>query len=846
MKLFGQLSELSKVIWRKATGFTVTLEPVDATEGHATVSIPDPAGAARTLVTTDQEQTLTLKTIDADLNTISNIDNLDIKDGAAIDPLKIAPGTVDSTEFGYLNGVTSSIQTQLNTAATGLSDHLSDTVDAHDASAISITAIPNIVATDVQAALAELESEKQPLDATLTALAAFNSNGILVQTSADTFTSRTVVDEGSNRIEVTNGNGIAGNITLDVNEASLVLNNIGGTLAVSKGGTGVTTSTGSGNVVLSNSPTLTGTLILPSSVTMGANTFSRVGAHNLTLTTTAASDVTFPLSGTLATLAGSETLTNKTLTSPLVQRLRLADATVSSAGTALALQAAVTTYRLQAGFGATLTTITGASDGDFILVINETGADLTITDSVAANSIRTGTGANVIIKNNGAIIFSYDSTNTRWNLVGGAGSGGLTVATRNSNFTADPGFNYLVDTSAAAVTVTLPKGTAGSVIRFTDADETWGNTGRNLIIAPFAGANPPTTSDKIGQQPANETLVMDVSGSWVELVWDDSTEPGDTPHWTIISPSASAGTAILQGGNSIGSALTIGTNDNFELNLETNGTIGVTLDTSQKLGIGTTSPSTYNSATNRLVIGNHSSAGGITLLSGTANSAYVAFVDTAGTGIQGAIEYKHASDSMAFRTNDTEQVTISSTGAVTLGPSSGTASVQQLLQGYTDTGTAGIFLLNRNTATSSVVVAIKSAVTSGTLAALRYIDGDNTVCGLVDMNTTANTVAYTNTSDARLKTNHRDFNGLALVSQMNPTKFERISNPGVDEIGLVAQELYPIMPEAVSVGGEDVKEKPWGVDYGRISPILVKAIQELNAKVEAQALEIQQLKGGNQ
>jgi len=49
-----------------------------------------------------------------------------------------------------------------------------------------------------------------------------------------------------------------------------------------------------------------------------ADAFTTSGAFSLTLTATAATNVTLPTTGTLSTLAGTETLTNKTLTSPAV------------------------------------------------------------------------------------------------------------------------------------------------------------------------------------------------------------------------------------------------------------------------------------------------------------------------------------------------------------------------------------------------------------------------------------------------------------------------------------------------------------------------------------------------
>ena len=70
--------------------------------------------AGETLVTTDNAQTLTNKTIDADQNTITNIEDADIKAGAAIDATKLADGSVTNTELQYINSLTSNAQTQLD------------------------------------------------------------------------------------------------------------------------------------------------------------------------------------------------------------------------------------------------------------------------------------------------------------------------------------------------------------------------------------------------------------------------------------------------------------------------------------------------------------------------------------------------------------------------------------------------------------------------------------------------------------------------------------------------------------------------------------------------------------
>lgn len=53
-------------------------------------------------------------------------------------------------------------------------------------------------------------------------------------------------------------------------------------------------------------------------INLSAASITRSGAHNLTLSTSGATNVTFPTTGTLATLAGAETLSSKTLTAPVI------------------------------------------------------------------------------------------------------------------------------------------------------------------------------------------------------------------------------------------------------------------------------------------------------------------------------------------------------------------------------------------------------------------------------------------------------------------------------------------------------------------------------------------------
>ena len=79
-------------------------------------------------VTASSTTTFTNKTIDADGtgNSITNIENADIKASAGIDATKLANGTVTSTELQYINTLSSNAQTQIDAKQATLTFGIAD------------------------------------------------------------------------------------------------------------------------------------------------------------------------------------------------------------------------------------------------------------------------------------------------------------------------------------------------------------------------------------------------------------------------------------------------------------------------------------------------------------------------------------------------------------------------------------------------------------------------------------------------------------------------------------------------------------------------------------------------
>jgi len=100
---------------------------------------------------------------------------------------------------------------------------------------------------------------------------------------------------------------------------------------------------------------------------------------------------------------------------------------------------------------------------------------------------------------------------------------------------------------------------------------------------------------------------------------------------------------------------------------------------------------------------------------------------------------------------------------------------------------------------------------------------------------------YNTTSDIRLKTDIAPISDATdKLMAMNAVTHRWKADPDADAVhGFIAQEMAEIIPEAVS--GDPDGEKMMAMDYGRITPVIVAALQEANKKIAELETRIKEL-----
>jgi hypothetical protein len=291
------------------------------------------------------------------------------------------------------------------------------------------------------------------------------------------------------------------------------------------------------------------------------------------------------------------------------------------------------------------------------------------------------------------------------------------------------------------------------------------------------------------------------------------------------------------------------------LQLQTASTAALTVDASQNVGIGTASPSQKLDVV------------GTARVSNTSGNKYLYIGQSTPAGNDGSsLEFQNSNSqkNWAIRSN------FNVGGALEFCPSSAAGGTT-----YTSPSmvinSSGNVLVGQTSAPlalgSSCQIANASGLGQfsggdGSLARTFSFGRDNvttgafvfTFNGSVISQIGAGTGIYTAVSDSRLKKNITPLNyGLNEILELNPVMYnmKTESDDTKKHIGLLAQEVKSVIDESVddlTVLTEEMKdagakEQYYGLDKSGLVPVLIKAIQELNAKVDAQALEIQALKG---
>ena len=308
------------------------------------------------------------------------------------------------------------------------------------------------------------------------------------------------------------------------------------------------------------------------------------------------------------------------------------------------------------------------------------------------------------------------------------------------------------------------------------------------------------------------------------------------------------------------SGLVTSADNSGSLQLATNnGTTAVTIDTSQNVGIGTTSPS-YKLDVNNVArvsglrqsfqtglfdvdgtLSNYSATNGV-YLNGNA-AGWLRLSADGSSNTAASIQLNGASYSepkiMVFFTNNTERMRIDSSGNVMVGTTSVTSGSRFQVKGSTTTDAVVCFLF-QNSASTTLFAALNSGqLYTGSASGSPY---NNTTGSGANVFVASDGLLQRSTSSLKYKTDVIDAtHGLTDLLKLRSVTYKGKNDGGTIFGGLIAEEVHEAgLTEFVQYAEDG---SPDALSYGNMVSLCVKAIQELKAELDATKAEVAALKG---
>jgi hypothetical protein len=343
-----------------------------------------------------------------------------------------------------------------------------------------------------------------------------------------------------------------------------------------------------------------------------------------------------------------------------------------------------------------------------------------------------------------------------------------------------------------------------------------------------------STNNRVGVGTASPSNPFQVGTS--DLIVDSSGNVGIGTSSPDVKFHVSGGNARIAGTEASGSFIDInasntgsdgallgvsyyGSGSYGPLKFTVGGSERMRIDSSGRVGIGTSSPATPLDVTK---------AGGgnfvATFQNTTSATPYGVHIKDAASGVSGYPLFQvtnSAGSETHFRVD-------SGTGNVFVGV---TSSITAGSEGIELRGDLGYIKTGRNN--------------TGSVGHFLFYNPNGNVGSIT---TSGSSTAFNTSSDHRLKENVTDVtDGITRVKQLEPKRFNFIADPDKTVDGFLAHEAQAIVPEAVTGTHNEVDDDGnavmQGIDQSKLVPLLTAALKESIAKIEALEARVTALEG---